>query len=357
MQRRLLHALILATLLFSGVYGQQIPPLVARQGYADLLLINGKIVTMEDRSAAPDTPGRIYQAMAIKGKKIMALGTDEEMKALAGSETRVEDMGGHTVIPGLIQTHYHLFTPAAARYGPSQGLVDPSVKLTVTSESTPEATIKKLRDEISNAIQVQKIPKGQWITVLLRDPKTNRPATSRTWVYLGKIHKVHLDGVAPDNPMLVSAGQSGIFNAAAIAEFKKVFPHWEESAEFENGPGASTRGYAAVPEREGLSFGYWWRDKPLGSLAEALRLHGMDLQKLGITTVSTRILHPTVIAAYHKLNREGTMPHRLAYYVESQRGEFMNLEMTQEFYRATGAPWTNHANGGEMLWCGGMAQE
>lgn len=51
------------------------------------------------------------------------------------------------------------------------------------------------------------------------------------------------------------------------------------------------------------------------------------------------------------------MPHRLAYYIESQRGNFFDLTQTREFYRATGAPWTNHANGGEMLWLGGMSNE
>jgi len=55
---------------------QQIPDLVAEQGYADRILINGKIVTMDDWSTVPNHPGNIFEAMAIKGKKIMALGTD-----------------------------------------------------------------------------------------------------------------------------------------------------------------------------------------------------------------------------------------------------------------------------------------
>ena len=58
---------------------QQIPDLVAEQGYADRILVNGKIVTMDDWSIVPNTPGTIVEAMAIKGKKIMALGTNQEM--------------------------------------------------------------------------------------------------------------------------------------------------------------------------------------------------------------------------------------------------------------------------------------
>ena len=51
------------------------------------------------------------------------------------------------------------------------------------------------------------------------------------------------------------------------------------------------------------------------------------------------------------------MPHRLAYYVESQRGNFFNLKSMREFYKGYGAPWTTHRGGGEMLWLGGMANE
>ncbi len=93
----------------------QIPDLVAEQGYADRILINGKIVTMDDWSTVPDEPGHIFEAMAIKGKKIMALGTDQQIRELAGPKTHFIDVGGRTVIPGLIQTHYHLFGPAASR--------------------------------------------------------------------------------------------------------------------------------------------------------------------------------------------------------------------------------------------------
>ncbi|MEE8461026.1 MAG: hypothetical protein V3S50_02760, partial [Acidobacteriota bacterium] len=139
---------------------QQIPDLVAEQGYADRILVNGKIVTMDDWSIVPNRPGTIVEAMAIKGKKIMALGTDQEMRELAGPKTHFVDVGGRTVIPGLIQTHYHLFGPAASRYGPQVGLVDPSIKIDVVAEATPEGTSKKIRDTVVNAIEVQNIPKG-----------------------------------------------------------------------------------------------------------------------------------------------------------------------------------------------------
>ncbi|MFB3141961.1 MAG: hypothetical protein ACE1Z2_04040, partial [Acidobacteriota bacterium] len=268
---------------------QQLPELVAEQGYADLVLINGKIVTMDDRSITPNSPGQTVEAMAIKGKRIMALGTQEEMRRLAGPRTRFVDVQGRTVIPGLIQTHYHIFTGAARKYGPQLGLVDPSTKLIVVTETTPEATARKIRDTILNAIQVQQLPKGQWITVDLREGPENRAATTRSWLYLGRINRRQFDTAIPDHPIVLKGRAVGLFNAAAIAEFKKVFPDWEESTDLENRPGSAADGYIAVPELSGLSFELWWKDKPLENLAEVMRLQGLDVQKMGVTTIAARI--------------------------------------------------------------------
>jgi predicted amidohydrolase YtcJ len=357
--KRLLVLFVLGLLLPGFGLSQQIPDLVAQHGYADTVLTNGKIVTMDDWSIVPNTPGHIYQSMAIKGNKIMALGTDTEMRELAGPATRFIDVRGKTVIPGLIQTHYHLFSPAATKYGPQVGLVDPSVRLTVVAESSPEATSKKLRETILNAIRVQSVPKGQWISVKLDEGPENLPGTNRIWLYGSDINRrtIQLDRSVPDNPVVINARQSGIFNEAAIKLMKEVYPDWEESTDLENRPGSAMDGYAAVPELQGITFSFWWRDEPVDKLAEALYLYGLELQKVGMTTVSTRILFPTVVKAYNKLNRDNRLPHRLSYYQEPQRGNFWNLKSFREFYKGAGAPWTNHAGGGEMMWLSGMCNE
>jgi predicted amidohydrolase YtcJ len=357
-KRRFLTVFIIVGCHLGLGLSQQLPELVADQGYADTILVNGKIVTMDDRSSVPDTPGNIFQAMAIKGDTIMALGSDEEVRKLANSGTRVIDVGRRTVIPGLIGTHYHIFTRAADKYGPSQGLVDPSVRLTVVTEQTAEATAKKIRDTVVNAIRVRRIPEGQWITVSLQENKENRRATMNTWVYTGVLNKRQIDAATSDHPLFIRVGSvQSLLNSVAVEEFKKVFPDWEESTDLENRMGAGRDGQGAVPENQGLAFELWWGDKSVESFAETMRLKGLDLQELGITTIATRILFPKVIAAYHLLNREGKMPHRMAYYIESQRGNFMSLKSTREFYKGAGAPWTTHAAGNKMLWLNGMSQE
>jgi hypothetical protein len=182
------------------------------------------------------------------------------------------------------------------------------------------------------------LPKGQWITVDLKENENNRRGTTFSWLFLGNINRRQIDGGTEDYPVLVKTGLQGIFNTTAIEELKQVFPDWEESTDMENRPGAGRDGYAAVPEIQGLSFELWWKDEPLDSLAEALRLQGLDLQKLGITTAATRLLFPRTIAAYNLLNREGKMPHRLAYYIESQRGNFSTSNRSVNFTREPGLP-------------------
>jgi predicted amidohydrolase YtcJ len=73
----------------------------AQQGAPDLILENGKIVTVDERFS-------ISQAVAIRGDRFVALGTNQEITQLAGPSTRRVQLGGRTVIPGLIDNHIHL---------------------------------------------------------------------------------------------------------------------------------------------------------------------------------------------------------------------------------------------------------
>ncbi|WP_199773036.1 amidohydrolase [Ensifer adhaerens] len=66
----------------------------------DLVLRNGTIVTMDDDRA-------IAEALAISDGRILAVGTDEEIQAFVQPGTKVLDLGGRTVIPGLVDTHIH----------------------------------------------------------------------------------------------------------------------------------------------------------------------------------------------------------------------------------------------------------
>jgi hypothetical protein len=68
---------------------------------ADLIVHNGKITTLDRKQ--PEV-----EALAVQGGRVVALGTNSEVLPLAGSKTRVIDLGGRRVIPGLNDSHLHL---------------------------------------------------------------------------------------------------------------------------------------------------------------------------------------------------------------------------------------------------------
>ncbi|MFK7740376.1 MAG: amidohydrolase [Planctomycetota bacterium] len=82
--------LIALALLLAGACAQQ----------ADLVLRNGKIVTVDERRGT-------VQALAARGGRILAVGSDENVRRFIGGETRVIDLRGRLAVPGFIEGHAH----------------------------------------------------------------------------------------------------------------------------------------------------------------------------------------------------------------------------------------------------------
>src|SRR5438105_844741 len=87
---------ILNRLLYSLFLG--LPVLLAQP--ADLVLRNGRLITLE--SSGPQA-----QALAARGGKLTAIGTNQQMQAFIGPSTKVVDLGGRLAIPGFIEGHGH----------------------------------------------------------------------------------------------------------------------------------------------------------------------------------------------------------------------------------------------------------
>lgn len=93
--------------------GAALPWLLAAQEQADIIFYNGKIITVaESRPVA--------QAVAIRGNRFLAVGSDEEVLKTAGPSTRKYDLQGRCVTPGMIESHTH---PASAALSEQDGPV------------------------------------------------------------------------------------------------------------------------------------------------------------------------------------------------------------------------------------------
>ena len=88
---------------------------VPAQDAPDHILVNGKIATVDDLFS-------IREAVALRGERIVAVGSNAAIEALADASTRRSDLGGRTVIPGLIDNHNHVVR--ATEYWPNEARLD-----------------------------------------------------------------------------------------------------------------------------------------------------------------------------------------------------------------------------------------
>src|SRR5512145_1127706 len=95
---------VVVLLALARAAGAQTPPELVE--YPELIVVNAKIVTVDDASFSQN-PGSVVQAMAIRNRRILALGDNARIRGLAGPQTRIVDLKGRTVLPGLISTHEH----------------------------------------------------------------------------------------------------------------------------------------------------------------------------------------------------------------------------------------------------------
>jgi predicted amidohydrolase YtcJ len=142
---------------------------------ADLVLLNGKIVTV-------DSSGTIEEAVAVRDGRFLKVGSSEEIRRLAGSKTRIIDLKGKTVLPGFIDTHEHCI-----RKGMRGDWVD--------CASPPIGTIDQLVEAL--AAKAHEKAEGEWVVgygfdeTKLEDRRwPNRydldKASSRHPIYLGR---------------------------------------------------------------------------------------------------------------------------------------------------------------------------
>ena len=156
-------------------------PVGTGRGGADLVLRNGKVITV-------DAAFTIAQAIAIAGERIVAVGPDAAMAAQTGPATRVIDLNGRTVIPGITDGHAHMDREALREVFPSLGRV---------------RSIRDIQARIAELARANQ--PGEWIvTMPIGDPPYYFDVpdilAEKRWPT-----RQELDAAAPNNPVYIRA--------------------------------------------------------------------------------------------------------------------------------------------------------
>jgi predicted amidohydrolase YtcJ len=159
-------------------------PVASAQEVADLILHHGKVVTV-------DRDFSIRQALAVKGGRVIRVGSDDDVLKTRGAQTTVIDLGGKTVLPGLIDSHTH----------PTDAC------MTEFDHPVPDMeTIQDVLDYIR--ARARALGPDRWIAVrqvFITRLKEQRYPT-----------RDELDQAAPQNPVLFSTGPDASVNSLAL---------------------------------------------------------------------------------------------------------------------------------------------
>lgn len=170
---------------------------------ADLILVNGRVYSLawpqpggdgELAGGAPNDGGwePDAAAIAVKGDRIVFVGATEDARALEGDATRVVDLAGATVLPGLVDSHTHVF-----------GLGQAIERVDLTDVDTEEEAIERVVE------RARETPPGEWIL--------GRGWDEGAWANRYP-DKVLLSDAVPDHPVFLASlhGFAGWANQAAL---------------------------------------------------------------------------------------------------------------------------------------------
>jgi predicted amidohydrolase YtcJ len=155
---------------------------------ADTVYVNGKIITA-------DKAFTIAQAVAVKDGRFVAVGTSDEVRRHMSATTRVVDLKGSAVIPGLMDSHTHMLGAGAAE---------------TRAPLFRARTVAEAQAIIGDFIKSKNVPPGQWVQTSGWHP----PSQLLERRYLTR---QEIDAVAPDHPVYVqTVGHFAMANSKAL---------------------------------------------------------------------------------------------------------------------------------------------
>lgn len=289
----------------------------AKLGYPQMILYNGKIVTMNDASFTSNV-GRIVQAMAIRDTKILATGTNAEIRALAGPQTKQIDLKARTVLPSLMLTHEHptdwaFNEPRAFRH------VFPNDDVILSRwmpNLPPKEQLARFEPTVREALA--KAKPGQWLRLVFNWGPDYEWAQEMQQVFGRSIRKEYLDVLAPNNPLNINNGftSAGMTNNPGVEIYRSVHPDLDffttgrrggTASEERNKKVAATGEFGRPISSDGML-----KDK-LPLLADLLAAEMELWARYGITAFGSGPYSFSNMQALHLLDQQGRMPARFAW--------------------------------------------
>jgi predicted amidohydrolase YtcJ len=296
----------------------------------DLVLRNGRFTTLD--RAKP-----IASAVAIREGKFVAVGDDAEVVPLAGATTRVIDLKGRLVLPGLIDNHTHVV----------RGGLNFNMELRWDGVRSLADAMNMLRR------QVELTPPPQWVRVV--GGFTEQQFVERRLPTIDE-----LNAVAPDTPVFIlHLYDRALLNAAAlrVVGYTKDTPEPPGGQIMRDGQGNPTGLLLAKPNASILYATLARGPKlPFEYQLNSTRHFMRELNRLGITGVIDAgggfQNYPDDYEVVQKLADEGQMTIRLAYNLftqkpKAEKQDFLDWTRTSKYKQ--GDDYFRHNGAGEML--------
>lgn len=171
-------------LLCLGWLGAWVSVVAAEPQPADELLVGGRIITL-------DAENRIVEALALRDGRIVAAGSEADVRRLAGPGTRVTPLAGRTVIPGIVESHSHAHGAAITE------VLSPFVE--VSSIGEIQAYLRQ---------RAREVPPDQWIMA---------PRCDRTRIRERRLPtRDELDAACATHPVLFAVSSEQVLNSRAL---------------------------------------------------------------------------------------------------------------------------------------------
>jgi predicted amidohydrolase YtcJ len=281
---------------------------------ADRVLLNGKILTV-------DANDSVTEAVAIKGGRILAVGTNREIEELAGPETERVDLLGLTATPGLLDAHCHL----------AYGGVD---RLYRVDLSYPE--VKSIADAVAKVKeQAAKTQAGAWIMGWGWD---EGKLAERRYIYASD-----LDPVSPDHPVYLmhTTTHYGVGNSLALrlAGITKDTPD-PPGGTIDRRPDGTPTG--VLKDAAQYLGAHLVPQVTAEQWQEAIRRLAPEFNKEGMTGLKEAGIEPEIWDAYQKVLAEGALTVRVFALWEAgdsldeTRAQIARLGPFAKPYRSTG---------------------